>query len=71
MSYALTSLVDETPTFRAHGRVRRSIEKACANHRDIASFRELGPSEEGEMLYGAVLGTGPTTVSLIAGNHAD
>ena len=71
MSFALTSLVDEDPTFRAHGSVREAIEDACARHPDIASFRELGPSEEGALLYGAVLGTGSTTVSLIAGNHAD
>ena len=71
MSLALTSLVDETPTFRAHGTVRPPIESACAQHPDVATFRELGSSEDGTMLYGAVVGTGPITVSLIAGNHAD
>ena len=71
MSFALTSLVDETPTFRAHGTVRSPIESACAQHPDVATFRELGSSEDGTMLYGAVVGTGPITVSLIAGNHAD
>jgi len=71
MSFALTSLVDDAPTFRRHGSVRRDIELVCDHHPDIASFRELGPSEEGAMLYGVVLGTGSTTVSLIAGNHAD
>ncbi|MFB6098677.1 MAG: M14 family zinc carboxypeptidase, partial [Salinibacter sp.] len=71
MAFALTSLADDDPSFRAHGPVRAPIEQACRRHPDIASFRELGPSEEGAMLYGVVLGTGPTTVSLIAGNHAD
>jgi Zinc carboxypeptidase. len=71
MSFALPSLVDEAPTFRAHGTVRSPIESACAQHPDVATFRELGPSEDGTMLYGAVVGTGPITVSLIAGNHAD
>lgn len=71
MPFALTSLVDETPAFRTHSGVRPDIEAACARHPDVASFRELGPSEEGTMLYGVVLGTGPRTVSLIAGNHAD
>lgn len=71
MSLALTSLVDKEPRFRAHGPVRKDVEEACARHSDIASFRELGPSEEGAMLYGVVLGTGATPVSLIAGNHAD
>ncbi len=71
MPFALTSLVDEAPAFRTHGTVRPAIETACARHPDVATFHELGPSEEGAMLYGAVVGTGPTTVSLIAGNHAD
>lgn len=71
MSLALTSLVDEIPSFRTHGTVRRSIEEVCARHPDVASFQELGPSEEGAMLYGVVLGTGSVPVSLIAGNHAD
>jgi len=71
MPYALTSLVEEAPSFRTHGEVRPPIEKACARHQDIASFRELGFSEQGTPLYGVVLGTGPTTVSLIGGNHAD
>ena len=71
MSYALTRLIDEDPTFRTHGSVRRAIENACARHPDVASFGELGPSENGTVLYGAVLGSGSTTVSLIAGNHAD
>ena len=71
MSFSLTSLVDAAPTFRTHAAVRSPIEEACAQHPDVASFHELGPSENGTLLYGAVMGTGPTTVSLIAGNHAD
>ena len=71
MPFALTSLVDEAPTFRAHGRVRRPIEDTCKRHPDVATFRELGPSDDGAMLYGVVLGTGSVPVSLIAGNHAD
>jgi len=71
MSFALTSLVENNPTFRTHGGVRADIEAACARHPDIATFRELGPTEEGALLYGVVLGTGSTPVSLIAGNHAD
>lgn len=71
MSFALTRVVDDTPTFRTHQGVRSAIESACARHRDVATFRELGPSEEGRILYGVELGRGPRTVSLIAGNHAD
>lgn len=71
MSFRLTSLVDEAPTFRSHEAVRPAIEAGCDEHSHIATFHELGPSEEGTELYGAALGSGPTTVSLIAGNHAD
>ncbi|MFB6249870.1 MAG: M14 family zinc carboxypeptidase, partial [Salinibacter sp.] len=71
MPLALTSLADEHPTFRTHGGVRADLEAACARHPDVASFHELGPSDEGAMLYGVRLGTGDHTISLIAGNHAD
>jgi hypothetical protein len=71
MPFSLTSLVDDPTHFRTHGGVREEIEAACARHPDVASFVELGPSEEGAMLYGVRLGTGDRAVSLIAGNHAD
>lgn len=71
MPFALTSLVDDAPSFRTHGRVRAAIETACARHPDLATFRELGLSAEGTPLYGVVMGTGDLAVSLIAGNHAD
>ena len=71
MPFSLTSLADDHPTFRTHGGVRNDLEAACVRHPDIASLRELGPSEEGRMLYGITLGTGDHPVSLIAGNHAD
>ena len=71
MALALTSLVDDPPRFRTHEVVREAIESACAVHPDVASFHELGASEEGRPLYGAVLGHGDQTVSLVAGHHAD
>ena len=71
MPFSLTSLADESPTFRTHGGVRADLEAACAQHPDVASFHELGPSEDGATLYGVRLGTGEHPVSLIAGNHAD
>lgn len=71
MPFSLTSLVDDHARFRTHGGVRADLEAACARHPDVASFRELGPSEEGAMLYGVEIGTGDHVVSLIAGNHAD
>ncbi len=37
----------------------------------MAAFHDLGTSEAGRALYGAVLGEGRRTVSLIAGAHSD
>ena len=71
MEPALTSLVDAAPTFRTHDAAQAPIRAACGRHDDIAAFHALGTSEEGRPMYGAVLGTGPITVSLLAGNHAD
>ena len=71
MPFSLTNLTGASPSFRTHGGVREALEAACARHPDVASFEELGPSEEGAMLYGVQLGTGRRPVSLIAGNHAD
>ncbi len=71
MPFSLPRLVDESPHFRTHDGVREAMEAACARHPDLATFRALGSSEEGAMLYGVRLGTGDHTVSLIAGNHAD
>lgn len=71
MSFSLPSLVDDQPRFRSHEGVRSDLEAACAQHSDLATFRELGPSEEGRALYGIRIGTGDRPVSLIAGNHAD
>lgn len=71
MPFSLSSLADDHPEFRTHGGVREDLYAACARHPDVATFQELGPSEEGALLYGVRLGTGEHTVSLIAGNHAD
>jgi hypothetical protein len=52
--------------FRTQEEVQVSIEKACGS-----SFHLLGESEEGRPMYGAILGNGPKTVSLLAGAHSD
>ncbi|MDX1546774.1 MAG: M14 family zinc carboxypeptidase [Rhodothermales bacterium] len=67
----LAALVPPDPQFRTHDEVKEAIRKVCAEDPGRAAFHELGRSEEGRPLYGVVLGTGPRTVSLIAGNHAD
>lgn len=70
-TFSLTRLVDASPRFRDHERVRSKVKAACSEHADVATYHALGESEEGRPLYGVELGTGPQTVSLIAGNHAD
>lgn len=47
------------------------MASACEAHPDVASFYDLGPSEEDRPLCGVVLGHGERTVSLVAGHHAD
>lgn len=71
MAISLTSLIDDEPALRTHESVRPRLETICERHSDLATFRELGRSEEGVPLYGVELGRGERTVSLIAGNHAD
>lgn len=67
----LAALVPPDPQFRTHDGVEEAIRQGCADDPGRAAFHEIGRSEEGRLLYGVVLGTGPRTVSLIAGNHAD
>ena len=68
----LTALADHAPPlFQTQTDVREPIRAACEANTDIASFHDLGESEDGRPLFGVVLGTGPKAVSLIAGNHAD
>ena len=55
--------------FRTGDETAPAMGEAClknGNH-----FLELGRSEEGRPLFGAVLGRGPTRVSLVAGAHAE
>ena len=68
----LTTLcIEGGVAFREHEATEAPIRAACAAHPDVASFEPLGESEEGRLLFGVVLGTGPRVVSLIAGAHAD
>ena len=64
-------LADEGLSFREQEAMRAPIRAACAANTDVATFEDLGESEEGRPLYGVVLGRGPRAVSLIAGAHAD
>lgn len=66
----LATLVPSDPTPQTCDTVRPTLRAACANHPQ-ATWHELGTSEEGRPIDGVVLGEGPITISLIAGNHAD
>ena len=66
----LAGLVEDAPTFTPRADARRAMQEACAHH-DLASFEVIGESEDGRPIDGVILGSGPKTVSLIAGNHAD
>jgi hypothetical protein len=69
MPLPLETLVEEQPAFRTQEEVYEAIRRGCAG--GGAAFHDLGQSEEGRPLYGVVMGTGPRTVSLVAGAHAD
>ena len=61
----------ENPRFRTAEEAQPLIREQCEAHPDIAQYLEIGHSEEGRPLYGAILGNGPRTVSLLAGAHSD
>ncbi len=64
-------IIDEALSFREQEAARAPLRAACAANADIATYEDLGESEEGRPIYGVVLGDGPRAVSLIAGAHAD
>ncbi len=71
MSPSLTRLVPSDPVFRTHDTVRHALQAACQEHADVATYQNLGTSENGHPIDGVVVGRGEPAVSLIAGNHAD
>jgi hypothetical protein len=57
--------------FQATEAVRDRLKAVCAANRKIANFVELGCSAAGRPVDAVVFGTGPQTVSLMAGAHSD
>ena len=57
--------------FTTCDQVRPLIKQACAANPEIASYEQLGNSEEGHPIDAVILGTGRRRVSLIAGAHSD
>ena len=55
---------------RSHD-IKTQLGALCARHKDVATFRQFGKSEEGRDIFGITLGNGRKKVSLIAGAHAD
>ncbi len=69
--YRLPDLVPPDPVYQTCVRAAEKLRAACAARADFATYYELGESEDGRPIAGVVLGHGPQTASLIAGNHAD
>jgi len=67
----LSELPLDNLRFRTTEEVRDPLRRACDANPDLATFHDLGRSEEGRPLYGVTLGYGPETVTLVAGAHAD
>ncbi len=69
----LAALIPEDAllTLRTQEEVRGALEAACRSSNGLATFHEIGRSEEGRPLDAVVMGTGPRTVLLLAGAHAD
>jgi hypothetical protein len=57
--------------FRTCNEVRAAIKQACEANSDVATFCNLGTSEEGRPIDGVLLGSGSKNVCLIAGAHSD
>ena len=67
----LDHFIDPKITFRTCDEVSPLIQEACADNNDIATYEQIGVSEEGRPIDGVVLGRGKRKVSLIAGAHSD
>ncbi len=68
----LTSLaLPSSLRFRTGDDVRPLLKEVCTAHSDIASYYQIGTSEQGRPMDAVVIGTGVRRVSLIAGAHSD
>ncbi|MFQ6113805.1 MAG: M14 family zinc carboxypeptidase, partial [bacterium] len=57
--------------FSTSDEVRPLVKNSCEANSDVASFYNLGASEEGRPIDAVVLGRGDKNISLIAGAHSD
>jgi len=57
--------------FSTADNMRKRLMQACERNSDIATYYELGKSEEGRAIDAVIIGRGDVIVSLIAGAHSD
>jgi len=67
----LSSLTPAAPRFRTAEERLAALEGSAQAYPERVTLEQLGMSEAGRPLVGAVVGHGPRVVSLIAGCHAD
>jgi hypothetical protein len=67
----LSELAKNLSAFQTCDTARPLLQKACRDNSDIATFEQIGASEEGRPIDAVVMGAGPQRVSLIAGAHSD
>lgn len=72
----LEAAIDRLPRVAADvpdvlARLDHSFDLLADAAGDRVAVEQIGASEEGRPIFGIVAGSGPTRVSLIAGNHAD
>ncbi len=62
---------DSAITFKNSDDIRQLLKRACRANSAIATYHQIGTSEEGRPLDAVVIGKGVRRVSLIAGAHSD
>lgn len=67
----LSSIKIKNTQFRDSDALRPLIQQACKDNPDIATYEQIGASEEGRPIDAVVIGKGSRRVSLIAGAHSD
>ncbi len=68
----LQNILKKIPTrFSTSAEVRETIIAACKHNSDIATYYNLGESEQGRSIDAVIIGSGKKTISLLAGAHSD
>lgn len=67
----LSRLASKATSFLSAETAAVQIREAATAHPKILRVESLGESEEGRPLLSAIIGSGPVSISLLAGAHAD